>query len=154
MNDRTLDPRRHLEIDGANDVRDLGGYPTQDGRETCWRRFVRADDLCRLSPAGQAALLDYGVRTVIDLRRAREARIVATTGPYGAIRHPIYASMYLISIGMGLVFFAWLWFVVLIAFLPLWWLEARTEEREMRAAFGEAYTHYQARTPMFIPGLI
>ena len=35
-------------------------------------------------------------------------------------RHPIYTSMYLICTGMALAFFAWLWFVVLLAFAPLW----------------------------------
>lgn len=88
------------------------------------------------------------------LQRAQAAQIVATTGPYSAIRHPVYASMYLICIGMGLVFFAWLWFVVLLAFLPLWWLEARAEEQALVAAYGEAYTTYQARTAMIIPGLL
>lgn len=88
------------------------------------------------------------------LRRAQAAQIVATTGPYSAIRHPVYASMYLICIGMGLVFFAWMWFVVLLAFAPLWWLEARDEERAMTDTYGEAYARYRARTAMIIPGLL
>jgi protein-S-isoprenylcysteine O-methyltransferase Ste14 len=87
------------------------------------------------------------------LRPAQGARIVATTGPYRLIRHPVYASIYLICIGMGLVFFAWLWFVVLLAFAPLWWLEAKTEEGAMLATYGEAYLDYRDRTAMWIPGV-
>ena len=36
------------------------------------RRVVRADNLNKLAPAGVAALLSYGVRTVVDLRDPRE----------------------------------------------------------------------------------
>jgi protein tyrosine/serine phosphatase len=35
--------------------------------------LVRSDSLCRLTAAGQAALVAYGVRTVIDLRAREEA---------------------------------------------------------------------------------
>ncbi len=59
---------RHLEWEACYNVRDLGGYPTRDGAETRWRAAVRADNLCRLTEAGRAALIDYGVRTIVDLR--------------------------------------------------------------------------------------
>ena len=72
--DETLDPKRRLEIEGAHNVRDLGGYRTLDGGCTRWLRFLRADSLHRLSPVAQTALLDYGVRTVIDLRRTSETQ--------------------------------------------------------------------------------
>ena len=63
---------RRLEIEGAYNVRDIGGYPTEDGRLTRPRTFLRADDLSRLPPSAQETLVDYGVRTVIDLRRSNE----------------------------------------------------------------------------------
>ena len=63
---------RHLDIDGAYNVRDLGGYPTSDGRQTRWKTFVRAASLHALKPAAQSALIDYGIRTVIDLRKTDE----------------------------------------------------------------------------------
>jgi protein-tyrosine phosphatase len=63
---------RHLAWEACYNVRDLGGFPTEDGRQTRWRALVRADTLCRLTEAGQRALLDYGVRTVIDLRLPEE----------------------------------------------------------------------------------
>ena len=67
-----MQPARHLDIDGAYNVRDLGGYPTKDGRSTRWKTFVRAASLHQLPPESQAALVDYGIRTVIDLRRTHE----------------------------------------------------------------------------------
>jgi hypothetical protein len=66
---------RRLFWNACYNVRDLGGYPTSDGTQTRWRSFVRADTMCRLTADGRAALLDYGVRTVIDLRRSDELRL-------------------------------------------------------------------------------
>jgi protein-tyrosine phosphatase len=65
--------RRHLLLDGARNVRDVGGYRTTDGRRTRWRTLLRADSLHRLSAVAQAELVAYGVRTVVDLRRPEEA---------------------------------------------------------------------------------
>lgn len=65
-------PRRQLEIEGSWNVRDLGGYPTEDGRSTRWRVMVRAGNLDKVTPAGQQALLDYGIRTIVDLRDPAE----------------------------------------------------------------------------------
>ena len=67
-----LGAHRHLPLDGTYNVRDLGGYRTNDGRETRWRRFFRADSLHRLTVAAQNTLLDHGLRSVIDLRRSDE----------------------------------------------------------------------------------
>src|SRR5262245_37857138 len=66
---------RRLSWDACYNIRDLGGYPTRDGTQTRWRSLVRADTMCRLTADGRAALLDYGVRTVIDLRRSDELRL-------------------------------------------------------------------------------
>ena len=64
--------QRHLAIEGTHNVRDLGGYATRDGAHTRWRTLLRADKLDRVSPAGQQALVDYGIRTVLDLRYTPE----------------------------------------------------------------------------------
>jgi protein-tyrosine phosphatase len=59
---------RDLLWDGCLNVRDLGGHPTEDGAETLYGRIVRADSVRGLSDAGWQALVDYGVRTIVDLR--------------------------------------------------------------------------------------
>lgn len=64
---------RDLAFPNLHNVRDLGGCRTRDGQITRRRSLLRADDLCRLTPAGEQALLDYGVRTVIDLRWPADA---------------------------------------------------------------------------------
>ena len=67
-----LDPRRHLELEGTVNTRDIGGYATRDGRRTRWGRLLRSDSLHRLSPQSQQALLDFGLRSVLDLRKSLE----------------------------------------------------------------------------------
>ncbi|MFE6056905.1 tyrosine-protein phosphatase [Kitasatospora sp. NPDC056446] len=63
---------RTLVWDGCLNVRDLGGLPTASGRLTARRVIVRADNLDRLTAEGWDALLDHGVRTVVDLRDTEE----------------------------------------------------------------------------------
>ena len=63
---------RRLAWEGVLNARDLGGYATADGRETRWAAVVRSDSLAALRPAGRRALLDYGVRSMVDLRLPEE----------------------------------------------------------------------------------
>jgi protein tyrosine/serine phosphatase len=60
--------RRFLDWPACLNARDVGGYATLDGRHSRWGALVRADDLCRLTPAGRAAVVGYGVRTIVDVR--------------------------------------------------------------------------------------
>ncbi len=62
------EPSRRLVFEGCFNFRDLGGYPTGDGRRTRWRRLFRADGLARLTENDMAALASLGIVTVIDLR--------------------------------------------------------------------------------------
>src|SRR5256885_714702 len=66
---------RQLQWDPSHNARDWGENATADGGRTRWGAFVRADNMSRLTPAGQVALIAYGVRTLIDLRRADELTI-------------------------------------------------------------------------------
>ncbi len=63
---------RKLDFPATVNARDLGGYTTTGGATTRWGALVRADSTSRLTPAGVQAVLDYGVRTIIDLRFADE----------------------------------------------------------------------------------
>lgn len=67
---------RHLRWDACYNARELGGYQTENHGETGWRTLLRADNLSRLTPQGQAALIAYGVGTIIDLRSEDELKIL------------------------------------------------------------------------------
>ena len=70
---------RWIELDGAVNVRDIGGLATGDGRATLDRRLLRGDNLQNLSPADVKLLVDeIGVTTVVDLRSPAE---VEAEGP-------------------------------------------------------------------------
>lgn len=65
--------QRKLTFPEMLNVRDLGGCTTMQGQQTRWRSLLRADKVSRLRASGEQALLDYGVRTIIDLRWPYEA---------------------------------------------------------------------------------
>jgi protein tyrosine/serine phosphatase len=67
---------RAVLVEGALNVRDLGGLGTADGRTVLLRRVLRADSLSRLEEPGVATLVDdIGVRLIIDLRAEEELGI-------------------------------------------------------------------------------
>jgi protein-tyrosine phosphatase len=84
---------RHLPWDACYNARELGGYPTESGNTTRWKALVRSDSLYYLTPEGQAALRDYGVRTIIDLRSPHELETHAN--PFAAQQEIEDAPRYL-----------------------------------------------------------
>jgi protein-tyrosine phosphatase len=68
-----------VELDGAVNVRDVGGMPTTDGGETVTGRLLRSDNLQDLTPADVTLLVEkLGLTTVVDLRSNFE---LAAEGP-------------------------------------------------------------------------
>jgi protein tyrosine/serine phosphatase len=64
-----------IELDGAVNVRDLGGLPTRSDGPTVTGRLLRGDNLQELSAADVAHLVgDIGLTTVVDLRSSAELK--------------------------------------------------------------------------------
>jgi protein-tyrosine phosphatase len=61
-------PARHLSLEGASNFRDLGGYPTADGRVVRWRQLFRSNHLGRLTAADIEIVRGLGVRNAFDFR--------------------------------------------------------------------------------------
>jgi protein-tyrosine phosphatase len=61
-------PTRFLDWKDTLNTRELGGYPLKNSERTRWKVLVRSENPSLLTPAGQQALIDYGIRTIIDLR--------------------------------------------------------------------------------------
>ena len=72
-------PARHLNLAGASNFRDLGGYAGQDGRIVRWRRLFRSNHLGHLTPADIAMLRQLGVRSAFDFR-GKDERVEALCG--------------------------------------------------------------------------
>ena len=78
---------RWIHLSGADNVRDLGGLPTEDGRRVRPGRLIRSDSLQDLSATDVRLLVDeLRVRAVADLRTGVE---VAGEGPGPIHREPL-----------------------------------------------------------------
>jgi protein-tyrosine phosphatase len=65
-------PARHLNLEGASNFRDLGGYAARDGRTVRWRQIFRSNHLGHVTDADIEILRSLGVRSAFDFRGAEE----------------------------------------------------------------------------------
>ena len=63
---------RRIQLDGAPNFRDLGGYTAADGRTVKKGLVFRSDDLNDLSQDDLDVVSELGVRTVVDFRDHKE----------------------------------------------------------------------------------
>lgn len=76
---------RRLALEGAPNVRDLGGYAVAGGGQTRWGRIFRAGRLSGLTPTDQQLLAGYNIRAICDFRREDEyQRDVTALGAFTA----------------------------------------------------------------------
>lgn len=95
-------------------------------------------------------LISSAWRVLYDAQR-RE--VLATSGPYGRVRHPQYIGFVLIMLGFLL---QWPTLLTLVMFPVLAFMYvrlARAEEREALVTFGPLYANYMRDVPGFIPRL-
>lgn len=83
--------RRLVVLEGATNFRDVGGYPTADGRVVRWGSVYRSDSLEDLTPSDVERLLLLELREVLDLRSTREVEAFGTTPltGHGVERHHV-----------------------------------------------------------------
>jgi myo-inositol catabolism protein IolC/protein-S-isoprenylcysteine O-methyltransferase Ste14 len=87
-----------------------------------------------------------------ELYRAQKEKRLATDGLYGLVRHPQYTGLFVGLFGEGVVHWPTVFSVGLFPLIVLAYvLLARSEERRMVTAYGEAYRGYRLRVPMFWP---
>lgn len=65
-------PSRSLNLTGASNFRDLGGYVGHDGRALQWRRLFRSDHLSGLTADDVSLLSNLQVGRVFDFRGVEE----------------------------------------------------------------------------------
>ncbi len=73
--------KRILDVPGAVNLRDFGGYETTDGRRVRGGVLFRSGMLASLTPAGQAAVRDLRIGVICDLRREAERELEPTPFP-------------------------------------------------------------------------
>ncbi len=72
---------RILAIPGAINLRDFGGYLTDDGRHVRMGQLFRSGALAHLDSEGQRAFADLGIALICDLRRDEERHEEPTPTP-------------------------------------------------------------------------
>src|SRR5258708_21601925 len=65
-------PARHLNLAGASNFRDLGGYRASDGRKVRWRQIFRSNHLGHITEADIEILRGLGIRSAFDFRGTEE----------------------------------------------------------------------------------
>jgi protein-S-isoprenylcysteine O-methyltransferase Ste14 len=73
--------------------------------------------------------------------------VVVDCGIYGLVRHPMYLSFMLISVGLVLLSQHWLNLSLGVVLMGLLYNDKRREEHSSLDKFGEAYEHYMQRVP-------
>jgi protein-S-isoprenylcysteine O-methyltransferase Ste14 len=101
----------------------------------------------------------FGIAGVVVLGRnrtpypqPREVSELVRHGVYARVRHPLYTSVMLASIGWSLIWQSWPAFVAALVLIPFFHAKARREERWLREQF-PTYPDYECRVPPFIPRL-
>ena len=108
--------------------------------------------------AASGWLIESAVRT-LGKQWALRARLVEghkliTVGPYAYIRNPIYTGMLGMLIAMGLAMEHWFATVIaIVVFAVGMIIRVRSEEKLLRAEFGEEFEEYARRVPAVLPGI-
>ena len=89
---------RWIELDGVDNMRDVGGLPTTDGRSVITGRLIRSDNLQELAPASVRHLVDdlrvtdiVDLRTLVEVAKEGDGPMVAEPGVH-LHHHTLYTE--------------------------------------------------------------
>jgi len=81
----------------------------------------------------------------------KENHELIRSGPYGVVRHPIYAGLLLAILGTAISFGEWRGLLAFTFLTVSLVLKLKIEERFMAETFPDQYPRYRAEVPMLIP---
>ena len=67
--------QRSIKVQGAVNVRDLGGYNTADGKTVKWGKLYRSADISQLTDADLDTLQQRNINYVVDFRGVNESKL-------------------------------------------------------------------------------
>lgn len=97
--------------------------------------------------------VDLGANWSVSLE-LREGHQLVSHGVYRRLRHPMYASIWLLALAQGMMLANWLagW-SLLLAFAAMYFIRLPREESLLCEKFGDQYREYAGRTGRFFPRL-
>ena len=76
------------------------------------------------------------------------------TGPYAVVRHPVYASMFLMLLATGFLLARWpLFLLAIILYIVGTEIRIHAEEGLLRSRFGDEFERYRREVPAYLPFL-
>jgi len=123
------------------------------------RRFLPSGGWCFWSGAAvTAAGLLFSVWERNHLGRnwsqavtVKDGHKLITSGPYAAVRHPIYTGLLLAFLGTAIARAEWRGLLALLLVFVAIRAKMKLEEQWMRAQFGESYESYSRRVAALVP---
>jgi protein-S-isoprenylcysteine O-methyltransferase Ste14 len=100
---------------------------------------------------GIAGVIALG-RSLTPLPTPTEDTRLVQRGIYGLMRHPLYTSVILASVGWALLWQSWPALLPALGLAPFFSAKACREERWLRERFPD-YSDYERRVSRFIPGV-
>lgn len=80
--------------------------------------------------------------------------LLVTSGIFRYIRHPLYASLLYLALGIFLKDITWYSFCLVLLATVFLIVTAKADEAECVRYFGSAYDEYMRRTKMFVPFVV
>ncbi len=114
-----------------------------------WSLWLGGVQLVLGGVIGVAGVAALGRGTTPLPKPADQARLVQT-GIYSLVRHPLYTSVMLASLGWALIWQSWPSLVAALTLIPFFHAKAGREERWLRERF-RGYAEYETRVPRFLP---
>lgn len=77
---------------------------------------------------------------------------IATSGPYAYTRNPLYLGSLVIGLGFCVIAASFIMTAIFLSLFAILYIPVmRQEQNDLRTAFGEHYSRYEANVPLFIP---
>jgi protein-S-isoprenylcysteine O-methyltransferase Ste14 len=101
----------------------------------------------------ESAIRTLGKQWALPARLVEGHKLIMV-GPYAYVRNPIYTGMLGMLIATGLAMEHWIALMAAIVLFVIGLvIRVRSEERLLRAAFGQEFEEYARRVPAVIPGI-
>jgi protein-S-isoprenylcysteine O-methyltransferase Ste14 len=101
----------------------------------------------------ESAIRTLGKQWALRARLVEDHQLI-TVGPYAHIRNPIYTGMLGMLIATGLATEHWIAMIAAIVIFVIGMvIRVRSEEKLLRAEFGEEFEAYARRVPAVVPGI-